>query len=309
MIESMVFIKKQIVMREKNFKKDLLLLLLCLFFGRVNAQELYVGDEGSFYLSTSASSNFATSNTPISHHENGVFAVEAGSNWTTATEYVNGELTVVGAGTTIANIGGGDQSTVTITTLVEDIAKCKYTIGMPPAGSMDNLGNYVLSDDEYWTVTNMGPSIDLLVSDLTEKSGATYGGVESQGEQTVIVRLDGTDWKFYSESTGTGQFALAVDVTVLGVGDENYLIDSVSVYPNPVKANVTSIYFSLPKDVQQLDVILYDVTGKVVRQYKNKLVKTGVNNISKPSVAKGLYFLKFSINNGEQQVTKKIVIE
>jgi hypothetical protein len=54
---------------------------------------------------------------------------------------------------------------------------------------------------------------------------------------------------------------------------------------------------------------MYDVTGKIIQQYKNFPVQVGINNIKKPTVVKGLYFLKFSINNGEQQITKRIIIE
>ena len=220
-------------MRKNNFKKYLLVSLACVFFVSTMAQELHIGDGGAFYLGTN--SDFATSNTLVTHHANGVFAVEAGSNWNMATEYVNGKMTVLGDGTTIANIGDAAQSTMTITTIAGDSAICDYTNSAPPAGAVTALGNYVISDTEYWTVTNTGPSIDLSMSDLTEESGATYGGVVSEGQETVIVRLDGADWKLYTESTGTGQFALAVDTRV----KINPIVFLQGAYVNPASGEET----------------------------------------------------------------------
>lgn len=206
---------------------------MCMMFGNVISQNLYIGDGGTFYLS--ASSDFSTSNSNITHHANGMFAVQAGSTWATASEYVDGKVVVLGSGTTIANTGDVTQSTITITTIEGDMATCDYTISIPPVGTVSSLGNYVLSDTEYWTVTNTGPSIDLIVSNLTEVSGATYGGVGSSGEQSVIVRLDGTDWKLYSGSEGTGQFTLAVDTRV----KINPIVFLQGAYVNPVPGEET----------------------------------------------------------------------
>jgi hypothetical protein len=54
---------------------------------------------------------------------------------------------------------------------------------------------------------------------------------------------------------------------------------------------------------------MYDYTGKTGQKYKNVSVQAGVNSINKPNVAEGLYLLQFSFNNGEQQTTKRVVIE
>ena len=54
---------------------------------------------------------------------------------------------------------------------------------------------------------------------------------------------------------------------------------------------------------------MYDVTGKILKRYQDLPLQTGVNSISKPQVATGLYLLNFSFNNGAQQVTKRVIIE
>lgn len=224
-------------MKKNNFKMQLrkyfLLSIALAFGGVITAQELYVGDGGAFHLTSGL--NFTTSNTLVTHHANGVFSIEGGTAWTEATEYVDGKITVIGAGTTVANIGDINQSTMTLTTIAGDAATCDFTAGTPPAGTTTALGNYVLSDSEYWTVTNTGPSADLAVANLTEVAGATYGGAESQGEQPVIVRLDGADWKLYTGNPGTGQFALAVDTRV----KVNPIVFLQGAYVNPVGGEET----------------------------------------------------------------------
>lgn len=208
--------------------KCLFLPLVCMFFGNTIAQELYVGDGGEFHLKTNT--DFTTSNTVVTHHANGMFSVEAGSTWASETEYVDGNVIVIGAGTTIVNIGDATQSTVTITTAEGDSAICDYTAGTPPVGTVAALGNYVLSETEFWTVTNTGPSSDLELTGLSEKLDATYGGIVSEGQETVIIRLDGADWKLYSGNAGTGQFALAVDTRV----KINPIVFLQGAYENPV---------------------------------------------------------------------------
>lgn len=98
--------------------------------------------------------------------------------------------------------------------------------------------------------------------------------------------------------------------SVLGVDDENLLNeDVVYVYPNPIKEHETTIKFNLPSNIEQLDILMYDYTGKIVKQYKNVSINSGANHISKPTVEAGLYFLQFSFNNGEQQATSKLIVE
>lgn len=301
-------------MKKNNFKrhlrKCLLLPLVCMFFGSVTAQDLYIDDGGKFYLG--ADNDFTTSGTVITHHANGEFILEAGSTWTTATEYVNGKITVIGAGTTTVNIGDAGQSTVTITTVAGDEIVCDYTKTDPAVTGFLDAGlissNFGLSDTEFWTVTsNAGPSTDVTVAGLTQDGSAVYDGLDPLAVTPIIVRYNGSNWVDYSGSTGFGDFSLAVDKTTLGTNAFN--VENFSFYPNPVKANATSINFYLPNTVNQLDVTMYDYTGKTVQQYNNVSIQTGVNSIDKPNVAEGLYLLQFSFNNGEQQVTKKVLIE
>ncbi len=294
-------------MKENNFKKRLhmylLLSLSSLFFGGVIAQNLHIGDGGMFYLS--ASTDFTTSNATVNQHSNGVFNVEAGITWTETLEDIN--VHIIGAGTTSVNAGAANQSMITITTASGDSATCDYTVGAPPGGGTTNLGTFELSETEYWTVENTGPSADLSVAGLLEQSGATYDGDVSGGRPTVIVRLDNGDWKLYTSSTGVGTFTLAIDASVLGTEDIN--AKNFSFYPNPVSANATNINFYLPSSVNQLDITMYDYTGKTIKKYSNVSIQVGLNSVQKPTVSKGLYLIQFSFNNGAEQITKKVVIE
>ena len=288
------------------FFKCFLVPLLFMGFGTISAQQLYVGDGGIWYLEAGA--NFTTSNTVVAEHANGTFAVQGGTNWATAAEFVDGKVTVIGAGSTTANVGDGIQSTIALVATANDEIVCDYTRSAP-SGTMDaSLTSYALSDAEYWSVvSNTGQSQYPTVSGLTN-TATTYGGEAPLGSP-VVVRRDnaGSNWVLYSSNPGFGEFAYAAEVATLGVGDFN--ANTFSFYPNPVDASAQSINFNLPSNVQQLTVTMYDVTGKILKRYQDLPLQTGVNSISKPQVATGLYLLNFSFNNGAQQVTKRVIIE
>lgn len=112
-----------------------------------------------------------------------------------------------------------------------------------------------------------------------------------------MVWYDGSKWVEYTGANVVGYFSYAGENTTLGV-DDNLNLSQFSFYPNPVSTSTASLNFNLPSSVQQLDVTMFDLTGKVIQRYKNVPVQAGANSIAKPQVANGMYLLQFSFNNG-----------
>jgi len=294
--------------KKANLNKFWLIAILGGTMGAVTAQDLHIGNGASFHLKSGL--NFSLGNTPITQHTNGLFGQVSGLNWGSPTIFVDGKITVYGAGTTIVNIGDSARSTVTITTAATDELVCDYT-RLAATGLISSLlPNYKLSDNEYWTIEkNNGSSPDVNVTGLTPMAGATYDGNLPAGTVTLVRYNDNTsEWEAYSGSTGFGKFAFASDQSLLGISD---IVSeaSFSIYPNPVVTETATLQYILPSSVNQLDISIVDITGKIIKQYYDLPVQHGVNSITKPEVAEGMYFIKFSFNNGTQQLTKKIIFE
>lgn len=79
--------------------------------------------------------------------------------------------------------------------------------------------------------------------------------------------------------------------------EDFYNINSISMYPNPVKSDFVNISTS-----QDLDVIIYDVLGK---QISSEKVTQTQNTIDVSSFNKGIYLVKLISESG--QVTKKLI--
>ena len=166
--------------------------------------------------------------------------------------------------------------------------------GTPPAG-------YVLASAEVYTFTGL-----VSAGSATPLSSTTFGAAAGP-LAIVFADANGGTWSTTVTPGTTTVMSFAKEDVTLGVEEIN--ADTFAFYPNPVTATTTRINFNLPQSVQQLSVTMYDITGKVVEQYNNVAVQAGANSINKPQVANGMYLLQFSFNNGEQQVTKRVIIQ
>jgi len=81
------------------------------------------------------------------------------------------------------------------------------------------------------------------------------------------------------------------------LSSESYSVNTIKIYPNPVKNNV--VYFSF---VEDLNVVIYDVLGKQVLIEKVNSTKDFIN-VS--SLNKGIYLVK--INSSQGTSTKKLI--
>jgi len=111
--------------------------------------------------------------------------------------------------------------------------------------------------------------------DLMDSSGNTSINVTST---TTPINIAAGQFKIYGNKTST----LSVDDIIL----DKYFVD---LYPNPVKNT-----FQLSKETQLIEV--FDVMGKLVKQFKGDFSSNEIFNIS--SLSKAMYFVKIYTSEG-----------
>ena len=80
-------------------------------------------------------------------------------------------------------------------------------------------------------------------------------------------------------------------------------------YPNPMDTDQNFFHYVLPNGVQQLDLNLYDLSGRLVKTWKDLPVQHGKNTLERPTDISGMYLMEFSFNNGAQKINRKFVVE
>jgi len=103
---------------------------------------------------------------------------------------------------------------------------------------------------------------------------------------------------------GSQKFSLIVDgVTgVTGGISSNELNEKISVYPNPVTGGIVNIALDASLDASGIEMSLYDIQGRTVRQFNKFADKIDVSNL-----ASGVYML--NISNDGMTASKKIIID
>lgn len=112
---------------------------------------------------------------------------------------------------------------------------------------------------------------------------------------------------FQSDGINNGPgWAIEWEIGNTGVDTENANFNSLKVYPNPTN-NILNISFAL-EDSQTFEVRLISVTGNVVYQEaQDNFSGHYVNTIDLSNMAKGVYFLNLSNENGS--INKKVVVK
>ena len=109
-------------------------------------------------------------------------------------------------------------------------------------------------------------------------------------------------------------FKLALPVFAMGNGPCIVGIDNdvkrgfdFGIYPNPINSS-SKISFSLSENAD-IKLSVYDTYGRLVRLVAEEKVSAGRHEyaVSDENLASGIYFVRFSVNNGQHEVVKKIV--
>lgn len=278
-------------MRKKNIKKPLRvygLFVLCFMVMGMATAQIHIGSGATLHY---AGGDFTSG--IIDNNHGGTFSISA-SYAHSATNYVDGAVSfIAGGGTFDVSLESGAEQRVPNFTAT-GVGTVTYAVTAPTGTFTDN----VFADKGLYTFTGA-----ITAASATPETG------------TVFTNGDGTTKTIFAASNGgTWGETFAAGVMSFGQADKTLGIDDVSLgnfslYPNPLKVNATSINYQLPIGVEQLTISMYNVTGKVIMRYKNVPVQMGLNSINKPGVARGLYLMQFSFNNGKHIVAKKLIIE
>ena len=78
------------------------------------------------------------------------------------------------------------------------------------------------------------------------------------------------------------------------------------IYPNPVKGDYVYMNF-VSKNNMAVSLELFSVDAKLIRNYTRE-VSIGENTLKLPipKIGKGVYFIKFTINNNS--ITRKLIL-
>lgn len=143
-----------------------------------------------------------------------------------------------------------------------------------PASKLKNVVVLANFDVNSQNITPNFPYIGVWY-DLMDSSGNTSINVTST---TTPINIAAGQFKIYGNKTST----LSVDDIIL----DKYFVD---LYPNPVKNT-----FQLSKETQLIEV--FDVMGKLVKQFKGDFSSNEIFNIS--SLSKAMYFVKIYTSEG-----------
>ena len=291
----------------------------------LQAQNVVVADGGSFYLGSGL--DFSSGNSIVAVDENGTFSLEAGNTWGSATEYVDGEVEVLGTGLT--KIPVGDMGAYAPVTAEHSSAMtAAYLKESPSAGSNgDNVD--AVGTVEYWRLS--GTAIITLpwnpesgIEDLVNNNGGNLNSV-------AIVGLNAGVWDLISQSQSftvmgdaqngdvTSDLSQASDLEqfseiTFGIDDQSalstddlFLNTGISILSNPLDPDASHIRFTVDDNSLDLKASLYDIFGRLIRSYDDLNLQFGEGQIPAANLKSGIYILRFE--GGGRSGSKKIIIQ
>ena len=315
----------------KNFFKSnffhviILFLFVMLSIQKNEAQKLYVDSGGEFYLQKDM--DFTTSDSEVTVDLLGQFAVEAGSDWGSDMEYIDGDVTAIGSGETKLPTGNNGVYAPILAKHTGDIT-ASYINGSPSSGS-NGTDVSAVANIEYWKLT--GNAVITLpwndnseITDLVNNNGSNINAV-------AIVGYDNGTWDLISSiqtNTVTGdllngnvtsdvnnevnlnnfaQFTFGIDNQVVLSVKDPLLSNGIKMVSNPIKSTDEQIQFLSKNDMEDLQITLYDINGRLIKVFNNVKTYGRVGTLNKPNLKSGIYLLKFD-HKGKQGI-KKIIIE
>lgn len=151
-------------------------------------------------------------------------------------------------------------------------------------------------------VTGPGPNgtDSDIVTSITPNITIPMGAVLGSTRMRVSARYNSNPQKCGTGYDGEVEDYTVIVDAVLGVDDESEILNTISVYPNPVKEQ---LFINVPNSIDLLDYRVSNTIGQIV--LVDKLINT--NQIDVSALNTGIYFL--SINTDKGGITKKIVIQ
>ena len=310
----------------KAYRFRITMLLFTLFFlQNVKAQELYVGSGATFFLKSNTT--FTTSNTLVTLDPAGKFSVEAGNDWGSETEYVNGEVEAKGQGETKLPTGNNGVYAPVIVDHSTNV-KAAYVNNAPSSGA-NGVDVNAVSDIAYWKLS--GNAVVTLpwnessnMTDFVNNNGGNLNAISIVGldngmwnlvsaTQTNVVKGDLLKGQVKSDPNNEvnldaySEFTFGIDHQEALSINNLFLTNDIQIVSNPIKSYESSIRFTADNDMRDLQLELFDMTGTKIKTYYPVNTYNRNGSIEKPNLRAGLYFLKF-YHEGKQGV-KKLIIE
>lgn len=305
--------------------RNLTLVMTCLLLGQyAMSQSLFVGSNAEFYLP--ANVTFTTSNTIVDVDTSGKFSVEAGSNWGSSQEYVDGAVTAYGTGETLLPTGNnGVYAPVKMEHT--GVATANY-VNSPPSNGSNGTNVDAIADVEYWEMTgtaivNLPWNENSEITSLVNDNGGSLNSVAIVGfnagvwdlisaSQTNTVSgdlLNGdvtSDVNIPANLNGFSQFTFGIDHQIVLDVNDLFLTTGINLVSNPVTVGQSNIEFTTSEELVDLKVSIYDINGRLIKSFDKVDVYLGVGNLPKSNLKSGLYFIKFE-HEGKQGVIKVII--
>ena len=316
--------KKELII--KQIFRSLTVLLVIFFGSQIGfSQELYVGPGSEFYLMNNT--DFTTSNTVVTVDFAGKFSVEAGNDWGSDQEYVDGQVTVYGTGETKIPIGNNGVY-ASVFAKHEGNINGFYSNSAPTGGS-NGVNVADVAGVEYWDLT--GNAIITLpwnpeseITSLVSDNGVGVHSVAVVGLENGIwnlISLPGSnlvtgnllDGNVTSDPdnavvlNGFSQFTFGIDNQAALAVEDLFSSNGIHLLSNPIAADDPDIQFTTSNNMVNLEVTLYDIMGRKLKTYSKISTSGGVVSIRKPNLKSGIYLLRFD-HEGKQGV-KKIILE
>jgi len=186
-------------------------------------------------------------------------------------------------------------SETTFTTLPQGVDPCDVPTGLH-ATDIENHAVTIAWDDnanvDNWNIQYRIVGSSALSSATSSTNTYTITNLNGDSDYEIQVQAD-------CGSGNLSDWSAFITVHTTNVGIENWLENSISLFPNPAREYVD---IRVDGDVNVTSMEVYDVYGKVVRT---------VNTIDNPTrinvngLANGMYFVRVSTDNG--MVTKSFV--
>ena len=312
--------------RIHSFFRNSLTFLLLLGVGmEVSSQELFIGSNAEFFLSKDAI--FTTSNTIVQMDNTGTFSIDAGSNWGSDLEFVEGLVKAYGTGVTKLPVG--DNGVYAPVMMDHDgDATASYSNTAPATGT-NGTDVDAVANVEFWEMT--GTAVVTLPwnedSDITSLVTNNGGSLSS----VSIVGLNGGVWDLISAShsytvtgdllegdvtsdinnkanlDGYAQYTFGIDHQVVLDVNDLFLSTGINLLSNPVRAEEENVRFRTTGEMVDLKVSVYDINGRLMKRFDKVDISLGEGSLPKSNLKSGLYFVKFE-HEGKQGV-KKLIIE
>jgi len=236
-------------------------------------------------ISSSSDKMLITFTTNGSNSSSGWFATYEAK----APDYCNGNIFTASSGT--FNDGSQNKN-------YNNESMCTYSIQVPNASSITLGFNYFNTEDIYDIVKIYD------ASSTPSKLLATYSGTNVPPE--VTANSNSMFIMFFSNNSITaGGWEAYYYSSTSGV-EENTLLNSTEIYPNPASDFLTIEISNI--DYQNLEIQIMNSTAKAVyHEFHDNKTGSFKNSIDLSGLSKGVYFLR--LTSDKETINKKIIIQ